>query len=148
MLFRIKLVSVLLSSNYLDYSDQVSLDIPGDTYYNGLMGSSYDWSFTTSTQSSANQRSISWPRGKVLGGSSAINGLYAVRPSKLEYDTWSSLLENADGADAWNWDNQLKAMKKAETFSTPDSSLASTFTLEYDADSHGTDGPLHMSWPG
>ena len=43
-------------------------------------------------QPGAANRAITWPRGKVLGGSSAINGLYAVRPSKLEVDAWGALV--------------------------------------------------------
>ncbi|EJD05559.1 alcohol oxidase [Fomitiporia mediterranea MF3/22] len=123
------------------------IDTPGDTYYDGLMGSSYDWSFTTSAQSGAAGRSISWPRGKVLGGSSAVNGLYAVRPSKLEYDAWVGMLENATGANAWAWDTQFAAYKKSETFTAPDSGLANAFTLQFNTDSHGTSGPVDVSWP-
>ncbi|OCB92256.1 hypothetical protein A7U60_g336 [Sanghuangporus baumii] len=126
---------------------RTQIDTPGDTYYDGLSGSSYDWSFTTTAQSQAAGRSLTWPRGKVLGGSSAINGLYSVRANKLEHDTWASLQDNADGADAWNWDNQFAAYKTAETFSAPDSVLASNFSLEYSADSHGSSGPVDVSWP-
>ncbi|KAL5492939.1 hypothetical protein ACEPAI_4387 [Sanghuangporus weigelae] len=126
---------------------RAQIDIPGDTYYDGLSGSSYDWSFTTTAQSQAGGRSLTWPRGKVLGGSSAINGLYSVRANKLEHDTWASLQDNADGANAWNWDNQFTAYRKSETFSAPDSVLASNFSLESNADSHGSDGPVDVSWP-
>ncbi|KAI5121995.1 hypothetical protein M0805_001828 [Coniferiporia weirii] len=126
---------------------QDRIDIPSDTYSNGLLGTTYDWQFTTVAQPNAGGRDLSWPRGKVLGGSSAVNGMYAVRPSQLEYDTWSGLLEGADGADAWNWENQMAAMIKSETFNPPLSAMASADTLEYNASSHGTDGPLHVSWP-
>ncbi|THH10604.1 hypothetical protein EW145_g1185 [Phellinidium pouzarii] len=126
---------------------QDRIDIPSNTYYDGLLGTSYDWQFNTVAQPNAAGRNISWPRGKVLGGSSAVNGLYAVRPSQLEFDTWSSLLDGADGADAWNWENTLAAMKKSETFNAPSSAMASVDTLEFNAGSHGTKGPLHVSWP-
>ena len=75
-----------------------------------------------------------------------MNGLYMVRGNQLEHDTWSALLEGAPGADAWNWENQLPAYKKTETFTQPDGGLASAFHLETNPDSHGTSGPIHVSW--
>ncbi|OCB85059.1 alcohol oxidase [Sanghuangporus baumii] len=124
-----------------------TIDTPGDTYYDGLSGTSYDWGFSTTTQTAAGDRVFSWPRGKVLGGCSATNGLYAVRGNQLEHDTWAELLEGASGADAWNWENQLAAYKKCETYTAPDSDLASAFTLQTNPDSHGTSGPIDVSWP-
>ena len=75
-----------------------------------------------------------------------MNGLYVIRPNELEHDTWAELLEGASGADTWNWENQLDAYKKTETYTEPDSDLASAFRLETNRDSHGTDGPIHVSW--
>lgn len=124
------------------------IDTPGDTYYEGLLGSSYDWQFSTVAQTDANGRTLSWPRGKVLGGSSAINGMYAVRPNALEYNTWSSLQNGANGSEAWNWTNQLAMMQKSETFNAPSASLASANDLLYNTSSHGSSGPLQVSWPG
>ena len=71
-----------------------------------------------------------------------------VRPSALEYNTWAGLVSGQDGASAWNWDFQLQMLKKAETFNAPSSDLASQDDLQYNADSHGTSGPVHTSWPG
>ena len=52
----------------------------------------------------------SMPRGKVLGGSSAVNGMYYIRGSKLEYDAWAELA----GDDRWDWDSVYAAQKEAE----------------------------------
>ncbi|KAG6846157.1 hypothetical protein H0H93_015682, partial [Arthromyces matolae] len=71
-----------------------SINPPSGTYYNSLVGTSYDWQHKTVPQPNANSRVLSWPRGKVLGGSSAINGMYYVRPSQIEVDTWNSLLDS------------------------------------------------------
>jgi choline dehydrogenase len=96
-------------------------DIPGNAYYQSLWNSSYNWNFSTISQPSAGNRVLSWPRGKVLGGSSAINGMYSVRPSQIELDTWPSL--SAPGDDSakskWGWQAMLAAMKKSETFVPP-----------------------------
>lgn len=56
----------------------------------------------TTEQAALNGRQVSWPRGKVLGGSSAINGLYLTRAAKLEYDAWDSLQN--DSMYSWDWD--------------------------------------------
>lgn len=123
-------------------------DIPGDAYYSGLLGTSYDYAYPTVAQTNAGGRTLTWPRGKVLGGSSAVNGMYMVRPSALEYDTWAGLVAGQDGADAWKWDYQFQSLKKAETFTPPSADLASQNDLLYSMDSHGTSGPVHTSWPG
>ncbi|EPS94895.1 hypothetical protein FOMPIDRAFT_1133514 [Fomitopsis schrenkii] len=120
------------------------IDIPSLTYYDSLVGSPYDWQYTTTKQPNAGDRAISWPRGKVLGGSSAINGMYLVRPSALEVNSWSSLVENGS---IWNWDNLFGDMKKSETYTGPDSQVQSVVTIDVNKSSHGTDGPLHASYP-
>ncbi|OBZ73613.1 Pyranose dehydrogenase 1 [Grifola frondosa] len=122
-----------------------SIDTPGNAYYTSLLGSSYDWSFTTVQQPQAGNRALSWPRGKVLGGCSALNGMYNVRPSQVEVDAWANMI---DGGDKWNWDSMLAAMKKSETFTPPTDLVKAEANILYDASSHGTSGPLHVSYPG
>ena len=75
-------------------------------------------------------RSIPWPRGKVLGGSSSINGLLYVRGQQQDYDNWRQF-----GNRGWAWEDVLPYFKRAETWtgnsgSSPD---------------RGTDGPLIVS---
>jgi len=50
------------------------IDVPANAYYSSLLGTSYDWQFVTEPQTHAGGRALPWPRGKVLGGSSAVNG--------------------------------------------------------------------------
>ena len=80
-----------------------------------------------------------------MGGSSAINGMYLVRPSALEVNEWSSLVENGS---IWNWDNLFVDMKKSETYTGPDSEVQSVVSISVNKSSHGTDGPIHASYPG
>lgn len=75
-----------------------------------------------------------------------MNGLYAVRPSKLELDAWASL--TGDGGEQWNWDSLFAAMKTSETFSPPTSDVQQTADVMFDAGSRGTNGPWHVSYPG
>jgi choline dehydrogenase-like flavoprotein len=63
-------------------------------------------------QANLKNRQLPWARGKVLGGSSAVNGMYLVRPSQLEVDSIAGLNANQPGATAWGWESLFQAMKK------------------------------------
>jgi choline dehydrogenase-like flavoprotein len=125
-----------------------TINHPGNAYYAGLVGSTHDWAWTTETQFNANNRVMSWPGGKLLGGSSAINGCYLVRPSSVEVDAWQSLISGLDGADNWTSAKFFAAMDKSETFTPPSSDIQSIGQIQYVASSHGSTGPLHASYPG
>lgn len=118
---------------------------PGGTYYNSPGGpqSPYDWQYPTVPQQYMDGKPRTWPRGKTLGGSTAINGMYIIRASQPEHDSWAQL---NDAAPVWGWDNFLTGMKKSETFTGPDSSI--DFEVPYNEASRGTDGPLHVTFPG
>ncbi|MBP81291.1 MAG: choline dehydrogenase [Acidiferrobacteraceae bacterium] len=69
----------------------------------------YNWCYDTEPDPGMNGRSIYWPRGKVLGGSSAINGLIYVRGQPQDYDHWASL-----GNKGWSWDEVLPYFIRSE----------------------------------
>ncbi|XP_067123916.1 glucose dehydrogenase [FAD, quinone]-like [Centruroides vittatus] len=78
-----------------------------------LQKTKYDWKFKTVPQSNScwglkDQRS-SWPRGKVLGGSSILNSMMYVRGNKRDFDQWAE-----DGATGWSYDEVLPYFKKSE----------------------------------
>lgn len=123
-------------------------DIPGNAYYTSLLNSEYDWAFSTANQPNANNRAIYWPRGKVLGGSSAVNGLYVVRPSQVEVDTWSQLIGAVNGGGLWDWDTMFSKMKSSETFTGPVGNVQTTADVMFDPAARGTTGPWHTSYPG
>ena len=128
-----------------------NLDVPGNAFTHSLLHTTYDWAYNTVAQPKAANRQIYWPRGKVLGGSSAVNGLFLVRPSKLEYDAWSDLMQSQDngaGAKAWSWDRHYPFMKKSETFDPPVSDVQTTANIAFNLDNHGNNGPVHSSFPG
>ncbi|CAE6525126.1 unnamed protein product [Rhizoctonia solani] len=75
------------------------------------MNATYDWRLSTAPQKHLNDRIVPLPRGKALGGSSAISLLIFNRGSKIEYDAWERL-----GNSGWNWKGLLPYMKKAERF--------------------------------
>lgn len=132
------------------YSNDEKFTVPAGNVYDSAVGTQYDWQWTTSAQSGllnpdgSTGRQASWPRGKVLGGSSAINGLYYVRASQIEHDAWADLI---DAPEIWGWPNMLKAMKKSETFTPPSDSITSQVDIPYNASSHGKSGPIHVTWP-
>ena len=69
----------------------------------------YNWGFESITEPHVNNRRMNCPRGKVVGGSSSINGMVYVRGNPLDYDEWES-----SGATGWNYQNCLPYFKKLE----------------------------------
>ncbi|MDL2404901.1 GMC family oxidoreductase N-terminal domain-containing protein [Rhizobium calliandrae] len=68
-----------------------------------------DWCFTTAPEAGLNGRSLNYPRGKVLGGSSSINGMIYMRGQARDYDLWRQL-----GCTGWGWDDVLPYFVKSE----------------------------------
>ena len=83
-----------------------------------------------------------------LRRSTAVNGLYLVRPSAVEVDAWSQLLPGQSSAAAWSWASLFEAMKKSENFTEPSQRIKDAGRIQYDVTSHGRSGPLHYSYPG
>ncbi|XP_011698523.1 PREDICTED: glucose dehydrogenase [FAD, quinone]-like isoform X2 [Wasmannia auropunctata] len=75
-----------------------------------------------------------WPRGKVVGGSSATNFMLAARGGAEDYDRWADM-----GNEGWAYKDVLKYFKKLETMNIPE--------LKSDTTYHGTDGPVHITYP-
>ncbi len=91
---------------------------------------SYNWGFMTHSTTDGRPSQLYLPQGKVLGGSSSINGMAFVRGHPQDYDRWQEL-----GADGWNWQSVLPYFIKLERRAGPASEL------------RGTDGPLGISEP-
>ncbi|KAJ7181580.1 hypothetical protein C8R43DRAFT_273227 [Mycena crocata] len=131
-------------SDGTEFADQIA--VPGMSYLNGLTGTTFDWQYKTTAQANAGGNPLSWPRGKGLGGSSAINGGFWCRGSSAEYDAWNSLQNGASGAEDWGWDTMQSAIKNAETFTPMSDENAATFSVMHDSNAHGTNGPIHASY--
>ena len=114
-------------------------DVPG-IYIPGLKGSTlggtYDWNFTTVAQVHANNRILSQNRGKVLGGSSALNLLSYDRGAKADYDAWQEL-----GNGGWNWMTMHAAIESAETFQITSTAGEAGIAA---AGGVGYEGPIHF----
>ncbi|MEO9649314.1 MAG: choline dehydrogenase [Roseobacter sp.] len=97
-------------------------------YFKTIHNPAVDWCYKTEPDAGLNGRSIEWPRGKVLGGSSSLNGLLYVRGQPQDYDRWRQM-----GNVGWGWDDVLPLFKRAEC-------------NERGADNyHGDQGPLAVS---
>lgn len=98
-------------------------------YFRTMGNPAMDWMYETEPDPGLNGRRLPWPRGKVLGGSSSINGLLYVRGQPADYDGWRQL-----GNEGWGWDDVLPFFRRSETWNgTPKS------------DDRGSDGPLQVS---
>ncbi|UOD32189.1 GMC family oxidoreductase N-terminal domain-containing protein [Massilia violaceinigra] len=71
-----------------------------------------DWLYKTEPDAGLNGRSLIYPRGKVLGGSSSINGMIYMRGQSQDYDRWAELT----GDPGWAWDKVLPLFKKSEDY--------------------------------
>ncbi len=69
-----------------------------------------DWCFQTEAEPGLNGRSLRYPRGKVLGGCSSINGMIYMRGQSRDYENWAE----ATGDDTWRWERVLKAFRRHE----------------------------------
>ncbi|MFZ1988723.1 MAG: choline dehydrogenase [Alphaproteobacteria bacterium] len=74
-----------------------------------FLGSYCNWSYVTEPEPHLNGRRIPWPRGRVLGGSSAINGMIYTRGNAADYDGWAQL-----GLRAWSYERVLPYFKRSE----------------------------------
>ncbi len=97
---------LLLEAGPPDVADEIH--IPAASYL--LFKSTYDWDYQTVPQDRAGGRSVYWPRGRVLGGSSSMNAMIYIRGSRYDYDTW----RDEYGCDGWGYADVLPYFLRAE----------------------------------
>ncbi len=116
---------VLLEAGGRDWNPWIHIPVG---YFKVMHNPSVDWCYRTEPDPGLAGRSLDWPRGKVLGGSSSLNGLLYVRGQHEDYDRWRQM-----GNVGWSAEDVLPFFKRAED-------------QERGADDyHGTGGPLHVS---
>ncbi|WP_150522936.1 GMC family oxidoreductase [Roseibium sediminis] len=116
---------VLLEAGPRDWNPWIHVPVG---YFKTMHNPSVDWCYRTDKDKGLNGRAIDWPRGKVLGGSSSLNGLLYVRGQKEDYDRWRQM-----GNEGWGWDDVLPLFKRSEN-------------QERGADAfHGNQGELSVS---
>ena len=119
--------------------DDDNAEIHAPAAVNRLFQTTYDWNFRTVPQHRANGRSIYWPRGRVLGGSSSINTMIYIRGSRHDYQAW----RDDHGATGWTYPDLmpyfLRAEDNARTASKSDKSKNNKTARDL---YHATGGPL------
>ncbi|MDR7304085.1 GMC family oxidoreductase [Haloactinomyces albus] len=93
-----------------------------------MLAGPLDWSVMTAPQQHARDRRLFWPRGRVLGGSSSLNGMIYIRGHRSDYDSWAY-----HGCPGWDWDSVLPLFKRSEDHADGASEW------------HGAGGPLPVS---
>lgn len=116
---------VLLEAGGRDLNPWIHIPVG---YFKTMHNPSVDWCYSTEPDPGLNGRSLDWPRGKVLGGSSSLNGLLYVRGQKEDYDRWRQM-----GNEGWGWDDVLPLFRRAE------------HQERGEDDYHGVNGPLNVS---
>ena len=108
--------------------DRPEIHIPAT--FSRLFQTEADWNYHTEPQPGAAGRSLYWPRGKVLGGSSSINAMIYIRGHHADFDRWA-----ADGCEGWGYADVLPYFKRSED----NARGASAY--------HGVGGPLRVEDP-
>jgi choline dehydrogenase len=109
--------------------DAAELRMPGATP--ALLKGPFDWNDTTAPQRHAARRTVAWPRGRVLGGSSTTNAMIYIRGHRVDYDGW----RDAYGCAGWGYADLLPYFRRAEDQQHGDSTY------------HGAGGPLRVEDP-
>ena len=103
-----------------------SIDVPSEV--GNLFKSEVDWEYYTEPQDAMDGRELYWPRGKTLGGSSAINAMIYIRGHPADFDEWAEM-----GNEGWSYDDLLPYFKRNENNQSR--------RTEY----HGVGGPLNVA---
>jgi choline dehydrogenase len=109
-----------------------ALELHVPAAFKKLFRSAYDWNYDTVPQPALEGRTVYWPRGKTLGGSSSLNAMMWVRGFAADYDEW------ADAAGpAWSWRSLVPYFRRVERTESAMGSAAADGSAE---PTHGTDG--------
>jgi choline dehydrogenase len=103
------------------------LAVPGALFRNSTVPQ-FNWSYTTEPERELGGRRLFWAQGRVLGGSSTINGMIYTRGHPTDYDLWRQ-----DGCEGWGFDDVLPLFRKSETNERGEGAY------------HGGNGPLQVT---
>ncbi|CZR51596.1 related to aryl-alcohol dehydrogenase [Phialocephala subalpina] len=134
----VKVLVLEAGANRLDDPRIVTPGLAASTYDDP----DFDWCFMSTPQEHLNGREIAQPKGKVLGGSTAINLGMVIYPSKSGFDGWQQL-----GNAGWNWETIAPYFRKFHTLTLPSEVAQQDLALKYvDPKLQGTNGPIQLSF--
>jgi choline dehydrogenase len=106
----------------------IFIQMPAATYVKGIGNPKFDWMYPVEPDPTLGERTNIWPRGKVMGGTSSINGMLYVRGFPQDFDAWRQL-----GCTGWGWEDVLPLFKRQED------------NVRGPSSHHGAGGPLRIS---
>jgi choline dehydrogenase len=115
---------LLLEAGPPDEAAEIHIPAAVNTLFKGP----FDWNYTTEPQKQAADRTVYWPRGRMLGGSSSMNAMVYIRGHRHDYDTW----RDKYGCTGWGYDDVLPYFLRAEDQQRGESEF------------HATGGPLRV----
>jgi len=121
---------LVLEAGGVDHAWDFRIHMPAALTY-PLAGKTYNWWYESEPEPCMNGRRIYQPRGKVLGGTSCINGMIYIRGNALDFNRWA----DDDGLEAWDYAHCLPYFQRAEN------------RLIGADDYHGDEGPLYLNTP-
>ncbi|KAF2760638.1 alcohol oxidase [Pseudovirgaria hyperparasitica] len=102
----------------------------------------YDWMLFSEPQGNFKDRVLHYPRGKALGGSTAINYMMYARGSDADFDDWAELA----GDPEWNSNGLKKYFRKHQTLEPFDDSITERGTMPFVGENHGLEGPVRTGF--
>lgn len=123
-------IVLVLEAGRPDYMVDFRIHMPAALSFL-LNGTFYNWAYNSEPEPYMNNRRIAQPRGKILGGSSSINGMIWIRGNKKDYDKWGKI----KGLESWDYAHTLPYYKRLEG------------RMAGDDEYHGGKGPMKLSVP-
>ncbi|KAI0304334.1 hypothetical protein B0F90DRAFT_1815682 [Multifurca ochricompacta] len=146
-------VGVIDAGPYLPEDPLINVPTAGNLLGNANVGTlvgspTYDWCFESVPQAGLGGLVLQYPRGKVLGGSSAINSMVWQRGSRADYDVWGTALGNGE---EWTFEGLLPFFTRSENWTAPSASTPALFGLtpaqkQGLAKVHGSGGPVQITY--
>ena len=135
-------LSILVLEAGENWNDDPNIYTPG--LANKLLDNdNYDWQFKTEPEPALYDRSVKHPRGKVVGGSSAINSFALLYPNRAGIDVWEKL-----GNEGWNWKTLQPYFEKFQAVGKPAAEVRDHLSLAHSEEAvQRSQGPLHTSFP-
>ncbi|KAK4245700.1 GMC oxidoreductase [Corynascus novoguineensis] len=107
------------------------------------------WSFNSLPNPDMANTTAFVKAGQVVGGSSAVNGMFFDRGSRFDYDAWAEVggPEFEQSSDKWDWAGIFPFFKKSVTFTEPPADVAEKYNYTWDVSAYGDDStPIYSSW--
>jgi choline dehydrogenase-like flavoprotein len=118
---------------------------PPQIIWGGTSPQASTWALTSLPSPELDNSTAFVAIGKVVGGSSAVNGMFFDRGSQLDYDNWDQL--QTDRSIDWSWAGIYPFFKKSVTFTPPPEAVANKFNYTWNASIYGDVTPIHSSYP-